>query len=415
MSQVLPSNRTLVKAIAVFGGAQVFTVLAALVRSKVAAVTIGAAGVGLNAIYTTLAGFLGVLMSFGLTNSSVPTICQQADEASRREAIAHVRLLGYILSVLAIPISLIASLWYEAESAWLALAVVALVQSYIEGAVLRSLHATRRLSTSQVAGALLSVVCTVPFFVWLGHDGIIWAVVCATMAASAVTCWQGYRACDALPSAVMLNRDLLRWARPLLTLGFAFLLSGLMMQGCDLVIQRWFTMTADLSVVGLYKAGYQLSIIYPCMLFAAVANDYYPRLADICSDMALRNRLVKREMRLLFIIALPATALLWVLMPYIIPLILSQEFLTVIPMVRVGLFSLLLRALYLPIAYIPVASARSLHYLLLEGISWSLLVVCIIAGYSWHDFSGIGWGILLSNALDLIFAWVFCRIKYHFR
>lgn len=410
----LPSSKTLAKAIAIFGGAQAFSVLAALIRSKVAAVTIGTVGVGLNALYVTLSNLMATLFSFGLSSSSVPALCQLQGE-EQRQLVARLRLLGCLLSVLSVPVTLVVASFYSVQTLWLALPVVALILSGIETAVMKSLQATRQLTKSLMSAALFSVVLTVPFFVWLGLDGVIWAVVSTVTVSSIYSCWIGYHVCPVMPDFSLLDRTLWGKVRPMFVLGFAFLISGLLAQGVDLLNQMWLESVASLALVGLFKAGYQLSVTYTRMVFSAIANDFFPRLSSVVRDTEARNRLITQQVRVLLFIVVPMILVFELVVPWVVPLLFSHEFLPIVTMVRVAALSVIFRAVSLPIGYLPVALERSWHFLLLEALSWVVRAIGVIGGYSLGGLLGIGYGILMSDIADMCFVWIFCRIKYSFR
>lgn len=414
MATSTPSNKTLAKAIAVFGGAQAFSVLAAMLRVKYAAVYVGAAGVGLSALYSTLTNLLTTLMGFGLANSSVPMLCQ-SDGEQRRQKIARLRLVGCLLALASVPVTGGVALFYAAEALWLVFPVATGVMSGIEMAVLKSLKATRSLTYSLMAAAIFSVVLTIPCYVLLGMDGIIWAVV-STMTLSAIfTCYLGYRVCDVRPDLSALNSTLWPQVRPVFVLGLAFLLSGVLAQGVDLLNQTWLGAVATLTLVGLYKAGYQLSVTYTGMIFTAIANDFFPRLSSVAQNVQARNQLIAQQIRVLLLIVVPLIALFIFLVPWIVPLLFSDEFLPVIPMVRIAALSVIVKAVYMPMGYLPVALGRSWHFLLLEGISWTMLAMGVFFGYQAAGLLGIGYGILCSNLLDMLVVWLFCRQAYALR
>lgn len=414
MSQNTPSSKTLAKAIAVFGGAQAFAVLAALIRAKVASVTIGATGLGLNALFVTIVNLVSTLLGCGLANSSVPQLCQQQG-ADRLASISRLRLLGVLLALASVPVTLIVACYYGADVLWLVIPIMAQVLSGIEMAVMKSLQATRLLSLSLILSAVFSVVCTVPFFLLMGIDGILWSVVCTLTLSSLFTCAMGYRACPALPDFSLLGSGLWHQSRPMFVLGFAFLLSGVLSYGVDLFLQTWLTHRATLATVGLYKAGYQLAVTYTGMLFAAIANDFFPRLSAVSHDVATRNHLVIQQLRVLLVIVTPIILLFILVVPWIVPLLYSGEFLPIVPMVRIAALSVIVKAVYLPIGYLPVSLGRSWHFLLLESISWLSVAAGVVIGYHFSGLTGVGYGLLLSNVLDLFLVSLFCYRQYHFR
>lgn len=414
MSQTSPSNKTLAKAVAVFGGAQAFSVLAAVVRVKFAAIFIGATGVGLTALYSTLTNLLSTLMGFGLANSSVPSLCQTS-AAEQRLLIARLRMVGCLLALLSVPLTLVVSLFYSVEAMWLALPVSFSVLSCIEVAVMKSLKATRQLTLSLVATAIISVVFTVPFYIWMGIDGVIWAVS-STMTISALyTCWLGYRVCEVKPDFSELDKSLWGKVKPMFVLGLAFLISGVLAQGVDLLNQMCLESIATLAMVGLYKAGYQLSVTYTGMIFTAIANDFFPRLSSVVQDVNARNQLIAQQIRVLLMIVVPLIVVFVILVPWIVPLLFSDEFLPVVGMVRIAALSIIVKAIYMPMGYLPVALGKSWHFLGLEVVSWTLLAVGVLLGYRLGGLTGVGYGLLLSNLFDLVIVWTFCHHQYGMR
>lgn len=409
-----PSKRTLAKAIAVFGGAQAFTVLAAAVRVKFAAIYIGTAGFGLTALYGTFTNLLSTLMGCGLANSSVPSLCQ-AEGEEQQMAVARLRLVGCILALASVPVSLIAAMFYSSEAMWLAIPVAATLMGGIEMAVMKSLKATRLLTQSLVLTAVFSMALTVPFYMLMGVRGAIWGVSSCMTVSGLYTCWLGYKACHVLPDFSQLNKGLWRQVRPMFVLGVAFLISGVLAQGVDLLCQMCLEAVATLTMVGLYKAGYQLAVTYTGMIFTAIANDFFPRLSGIVHDIDARNRLITQQVRVLLLIVTPAIALFIVLVPWIVPLLFSDEFLPVIPMVRVAALSVIVKAIYMPMGYLPVALGRSWHFLLIEAASWTILALGVLLGYHWGGLLGVGFGLLFCNVTDLLLVWLFCRRLYAFK
>lgn len=202
----------------------------------------------------------------------------------------------------------------------------------------------------------------------------------------------------------------------MILLGLAFVGSGVMASGSELLIQSFFATSASLSMLGLYRAGFQLGVTYPGTIFTAISNDFYPRLSAANRDKNLRNLLVNRQIYSLLWIVLPLTIIFIVIIPYLVPLLFSDEFLIVIPMVRMMALALPFKAMTLPIGCLPLALGKSLHFFMLELISWTLFILFVLLGYRHGGLLGAGIGIALSQWVDLPIVWLFCRkhYGYHF-
>ncbi len=59
-------SRTVLKAMSIFGGMQVFTILCGIVRTKLVAIWLGTSGVGLFAIYTSALTLVSSLTQLNL-------------------------------------------------------------------------------------------------------------------------------------------------------------------------------------------------------------------------------------------------------------------------------------------------------------------------------------------------------------
>lgn len=434
----LPSVKTLVKSMLVFGGVQALSVGTGIVRVAAAAKLIGTTGVGLSTIFNTFSGFTAELMGFGLCGSGVHYLSDAkvvGEERTRDEilqadeAVQRVRLLMTLSAFAAMLLTIVASpflslLYFDDWShtshfLLLSVAVAALLLSDVERSVLRSLQQTNRLAVALSVTALLTLVCTIPFYVLMGVGGVIYAVVACAVSSCVVTLWLGALShpwrLSVWRRLTMSWRDFLATSRPLFTLGVAFVISGVALQGIELFTQTWMARCESFDYVGLYKQGYQLAVTYPAMLFTAISNDFYPRLAAVNRDVRHRTALVNRQILVSFSIALPCLVAFWFLIPYVVPLVLSDDFMPIVPMARWALAGVAIKAIYLPIAYLPLAQGRSVDYMIVEVISLVLSALFIYLGYLWADLEGIGQGILCSEVLYLVTMVVFTRVRYDYR
>lgn len=425
MSHV-PSNKTLAKAIVVFGGAQTFSVLAGLVRNKVAAETIGAEGVGLNALYLAIAGLLGSIIGLGLGNSAVQRLSSLGEQPQRqREEIGRLRTVEWLLAIVCVALAAIVSPWLSRsyfddsnhifEMILVGVVAASYIVSGIETAILKSLGRTKTLASYLLWVAVLSVLFSVPIYCLLGVPGVIWSLMLTYLFSALLAVWMGWGASDVAPQWSLLSnpQGLFRSLSPVIRLGFAFLATGIVAQAVELFIQSMLQQVASLQEVGLYKAGYQMSVTYPAMIFTAIANDFYPRLCALGNDSMERNRLVRQQTQVLLAVVVPLIMLYELIVPWVVTLLLSDEFLPIVTMIRWAALSVILKAVLLPMGYLPLALNKSLHFVLLEVFSWLTLALFIFLGYGLQGFDGIGIGITLSMLVDvLMYGWF---VHHHYQ
>lgn len=431
---MIPNSKTIAKNVGIFGGAQVFSVLAALIRTKFAAVFIGTAGVGLSAVYNTVVTFYSNVAGLGLSFSGVKHLSEvyaQVDKDSFCEEVARLRTLGllgaiggFFLSLVFAPV--LSYFYFEDWSQTLPFALLSFfiavnIFAGVELAVLKSMQKTRSLAMSAIWLAVVSVVFSVPFYVFCGVRGVIWAVMISGISGALITIWLGHRAIGLGIASPLVNMhkqniaDLLRHSRPVIVLGIAFLLGGVVASGSEMIIQGYLSATSSLSVLGLYKAGYQLSITYTGMIFTAVSNDFYPRLSAVNNKINERNILISRQIMVLLFFTVPLVALFVMLVPYILPILFDDTFNPVSRMVQIASLSIIVKSVTMPLNFLPLSLGKSLDYLCLEGVFWLLLVPLVILGFAYWGLDGTGMSILLCHLIELLYVILFCRIRYGYR
>ena len=427
----MPANATsrlIARRITVFGGAQAFTVLAAVVRGKVAAFFVGAAGIGLNAVYQKVAEFIATVAAMGLSFSGIAALSADyasGDAVRLAQGGTRLRRLEVLLAAAGAVVTVAFAPWlsrhfegdyaHTATYAALALVVAGLVVSGIELAIVKACQQTRRLAWASILSAALTVVLTVPFYIGLGLSGVIWALVACTVATAAMSLWFGHCTLPYRLSGGETWAELLRAARPMLTLGAVSLATGIAATGVDLVIQDYLLAVASKATVGLYRAGFQMGVGYVSMLFVAVANDYYPRLAAVAHDVRERNRLATRQGWVQLAFAAGAVALFEWLAPWLIPLFFSEEFAAAVPMARWAVVGTFFYALETPLNFLPVVLNRNGHYLGLELAGFVLMCGGAVGGYACGGLSGSGIGLMLARLLNWLLLYFFCRAAYGFR
>lgn len=434
------SNRNIAKSIGIFGGAQCFTVLAALLRTKMAALLIGSAGVGLTAVFNTIATFVANFSGLGVASSAVKTLSEAVatgEVAAIEEQVRRIRQWSVLTALAGCGILWLASpglsLYYRGDLsgtltfAALGLVVVMTLLSGCELAIMKACRRVKQLALTTILASVISVLFVVPFYYWMRMEGVIWAVVVSSFVSSLqvlLISWRLQPLRGGLMPAGGVRRlyDRLCWqkfwlrSRPMILLGLAFVLSGVVASGLELCIQSFFVSVASFSIVGLYKAGYQLGVTYPGMIFSAIGNDFYPRLTAVNRDLERRNEVVNRQISvLLFVAVLPLTLLFEGLVSYLLPLLFSSEFSSIETMVRWAALALPFKAVALPVAFLPLALGKPLHFFLLESLNWVALTIFVLLGYKSGGLDMVGAGILFCQVVELVIVWGFCRIRYGYR
>lgn len=428
----LPTNKMLAKAIVIFGGTQVFTILASIIRSKIAALTIGTAGVGLMALYTSITQFLAQLTNLGIQDSSVQVlsaIMNEKDNAQKlRDKIALIRLWEVVTSTASLFLMLVltpllALIYFGSVDSHLhslillSLTPAAIIVTSFEMSIMKSLQQTKRITSAVTLSAVFSTLISVPFFYFMGWNGIPFAVVGTSVSTALITLYYSYQSTKVMPVLSRLKDFKMLWldSRDMIIMGSAFIASGIASMGSDLLLQTYFNTISTIGIVGLYKMSYMLSIHYPGLIFTAVNYDYFPRLSSFRDDPKQRDELVRKQIKVLLLIVTPCIVAFIVLMPWIVPLLLSDEFMDVVPVARIGCLVTIVRCVSLPVCFLPMAMGKPKDFLQVELVSYAAMIVCVILGLKCFGLIGVGVGFVVAWTTEFIYCYFLCRRKYNFR
>lgn len=430
--------RSLFRGFRLFGGVQVFNALVAVVRGKFVAMILGAAGMGINALYNSASLTLQRIASLGLNLAIVKEI-SAADEADRQQreagletgsAVAHSlaainRLLlatafgGLIICVLAAP--LLSKLTFgNTQSAngfrLLGVALFFMVSAAGKLAILQGLQQTKLIARASVVGGLTGLFVGVPLYWFLGTSGIVPAICIFWFMV-----WGAY---------TLLLRKCSRHITPigfswrihspivsrLLGLGIVLVTADLLQTLVSYVVNLYVRYHGSVDLVGFYQGANALTMQFSSLVFAAMLMDYLPRLARLIDDNQKMTQLVNRQIELAAVIIGPAVCLLILFAPLIIDLLLTAEFQVAIPLIRWLAIGTMFRALAWPIGAISLGKNNKWVYFLQVGVAENLMVLilsCLL--FSRYGLIGLGISYALDNAICLVAYVILNRCLYGYR
>lgn len=429
--QSIVSSKRIAKNVGIFGGAQAFSVFAALVRNKVAAETIGSAAVGFGAIYNTAVTFISNFSGLGLSFSGIKHLSEiyaKDDHLLLEKEVANLRRLGLLCAFVGFCLTILFSplisriyfgdIRHSLQFSALSLFVVTTILSGIELAILRACQRIRHLAIALIWSAFVSIAVSVPLYILKGIEGVFYAVLISGVLESVLSFYFGnktvrYSATEIwnFSKSQLFSPE----TRNMVSLGVAFLIGGVIASGAEMTIQSYITSVASVAVLGLYRAGYQLSISYTGMIFTAVNNDYYPRLSALSDSVSNRNILINRQIKVLLCITIPLVMVFVLLVPYLLPLLFNDTFNPVCHMVQIAALSIIIKSVTMPLNFLPLALGKPKDYLILEGSFWVLMVFCVIFGFRIYGLTGTGIGILLCHFIELLYVYIYDKVKYGYK
>lgn len=376
----------------IIGGAQVINIAVGIVKMKVVALLLGPAGVGLIGLYLSLIQTASSIAGMGLsivgTRQIVAAHAEGGDEAvgrTRRALFWGTMLLALIGAALFwLASDWIARVILADESrandvAWLSLGVALMVAAGSQGALLTGLRRIGDLARINVgAGVIGATLGVVALWLW-GVQGLIGMVLVAPLASFLLGHLYVLRLGPPAGSTINLPEMSREWWM-MITLGFAFMLSGLVATLGHLAVRTLVQRELGGEALGQFQAAWTIGMTYLGFVLNAMSTDYYPRLTATMSDHTTATRLVNEQTEVALLLCAPVLLAMLGLAPWVIRLLYSAEFGPAVEILRWQLFGDILKVMSWPLGFVLLAAGAGKTYVATEGLGMGIFVLGVLIG-----------------------------------
>lgn len=419
------SYNHILKYTSIFGGVQGINILVNLVRSKLVALLLGPDGMGLVSLFNSTIKMVSDSTSLGIAMSAVRNVSEAYDCHDQQrldENIGLVRSWSAIVALLGVIVCIVMSpllntwtfSWGNHTLHFILLSPVVGLLAVTGGemAILKGTRRLRALATISFFNVVCSLFISVPLYYIWWEKAIVPSLVLVALSQCLVTIaysWRAYR-----PHNIFQKKYMGRgW--DMIRLGIAFTIAGLLGSCADFVIRSFINHNGSLSDLGLFNAGYMLTMVYASMVFSAMETDYFPRLSVVHDNGKPLSIVVDRQIEVSIVLVAPMLVALLVALPFVLPLLLSHQFLPALPMTQLMITAIFLRAAKLPVAYIPLAKGDSGSYLFMEALYDVVVAVATLWCYQHYALIGAGIGLLIGAIFDFLMLNIYMGAKYKFR
>ncbi len=400
----------------VFGGVQGINILIGIIRNMLASEILGAAGIGLMGFYISVTDFVNNCSNLGIPISSVQHLSELFEEDDESRICSFIRVVrtwclwaSLFAALLCVGFSFI----IDSHVVLLAPMAVCMLLTGGELSILKGLRRLKRVASISLLVAVATFCLTIPFFWAMGMKGIILSLDCCAAATLAI------HLAFTVPlypwHVAPTSGDVIRQGYPLLRIGIPYVLTGVAGAGMAVVLQNYLKVHSSEATLGFYRAGYTMMVTYAGIIFTALEADYFPRLSSVNHDVVRCNQTINRQIRACLLLLSPMLIVLIVLMPILLRVLYTEEFLPAVELTVCAVFYMFFRCLSVPIAYTALARGDSKVYMVMEIIydvfSLSALILC----YEQWDLAGIGIGLSLSSLFDVLLVGLCYRRRYGFR
>lgn len=381
------------------GGAQLVRMAIGIVSTKFAALFIGPAGVGLLGAYQSISQLGIQFAGLGVNQSGVREIAVaegSGDQEAVCRAAAVLRRMCWLTGIagtvgmflLAEPISKLTFGNTEYASELLVLSVVVLITSVSQGqlALLQGLRRIADLVRAQIIGALAGAIGSIILYVSLGIKGIALAVL-ATAFFNLLISWYAAHKLSVKAARISWLETFIG-AKELLSLGTAFMLTGLATAATAYAARTIIVRSMGVESLGMYQAAYAISGYVLNFVLGAMSADFYPRLAGASSNHEEMVQIVNEQTEIGLLLAAPVVTALLGLAPLIINLLYSAEFDSAVGLLRWFIMGCFLRVISWPMGFVQMAKGAKFWFIFSQLFFNILHISFILIGMAWFGLEG---------------------------
>lgn len=400
-----------VKYTGLFGGVQGLTMLASIIRNKVVAVALGSVGMALIDIYNHVATLLSSLTTMGLSFSAVRSLSRLREEGDARAVSEHIGMLrswtvwcavlGTVLMAALSPV--LSRLAFGSGEQTVALLLLSpmvgmLAITGMELAILKAMRRLKGLAAATTGSALWTLVVSVPAYVVWGQRAVVPVLLITTLGAMVAPLVVSRRV---EPWRVSLwSRRVLGGVGGVVGLGVAYVVAASVGQAAELGVRAFVVRDGSLAMEGLYCAMFTLIVSYGRFMFTTMDADYFPRLSAQVGKRGEMSRLCSEQTEVVLLMMGPFLLLFALLLPIVVPLLLSSGFLGIIRPTLVGLGYMYFRAAVTPIAYMPLATGDGKIYVGLETAYYVYFGAFVCIGFHFWGLMGAAMGLGASTLVE---------------
>jgi PST family polysaccharide transporter len=278
--------------------------------------------------------------------------------------------------------------------------------------VLQGMRRLKDLAKASAIGVTVGLFVSVPLYYFMGLDGIVPALI-VTSVTSLILSWYYSRKVD-IEKVAVTTKEAIRGGGVMLKLGIAMSFNAILGTVLAFVLRAFIRETGGIEEVGLFAAGFAIMNTYVGMVFNAMSTDYYPRLSAVNKDNEKCKEIINQQGEIAILILAPIIISCIILMPFIIRIIYSEDFLPANDYISWAILGLLFKAASFVISYVFLAKAESKLFIVNETITKAYLIFLELAGYYFFGLAGLGVAFLLTYLVYSIQVYVIARKRYEF-
>lgn len=412
-------HRVILKSTGIFGIAHLVKIVTKIVTNKIAAIYLGAIGIGIIGIVENLLSILFGLVNFGLSSSSVREIAllsnddvtSKAKEARMIKVIYYWSLFSGVLGFLIFILTTYSFFQntYPKDSSYfwfltLGFYFVFFALFSTRMAVLQAKREIKKMVSIQIYSSISHMIIAVICYYFFGLNGIAMVILFATFF-SFLFVYFGTKHIKMATEPISLKQAFSE-GLPMVKIGLILSVGAIINQVAFYVIRLFLKDFMSLESLGIFQVSYTILIGYLGIIFIVMSNDFYPQLCNLEKDKMIFEKYINEQTQLALYLVVPLVMLMYVIAPQLITLLYANTFLDVLLILQVALSGLILKTLAWPIGFISLVKGNKKLFFKQNLLSDIINVVFSIVLTKYFGLKGLG------IAFSLMFLASFCYNYY---
>lgn len=408
------SYNQILKSTSIFGGSQALVIIIGVIRTKIIALLLGPAGVGIIGIYQSVIDMIRTGSGLGIDTGGVREIAASTDNNFIQNKTVYrlnwwflgTALLGLLVcGIFCYPISIWAfeSDAYALPIALLSICVFLAILTTGRSVVLQGMRKISYMAQSAVWGSFIGLVLTIPLYYFFGLKGIVPAFIVSSLVL--YFCTEFYYKKLNLKLIKTSNKEVFEAGLSTLKLGLFIVLAGIINTVSMFVIRAFLTRSIDIEAAGLFQSAWTITNVYLGLILKSMGSDFFPRLSAIADKKEEIKKLVNEQSYIVLVVATPIIIGMLLFSDFALSVLYSSKFTYANTILEWQILGTFLKVLGWPIAFIILAKNKGPLFLLSEAlfyVSYLGAFYLLFPSYG-LDAAGIGYLIAYVIYLPVVF------------
>jgi antigen flippase len=404
------SQKQILKAVSIIGGAQFLTIVIGIVRTKVVALLLGPYGLGVVGMLQSIIDIVRNATGFGLNYSAVKDVAE-ADASGNvhklnetitvlRNLVLWTGLLGTLLTIIfAKPLSIFTFGNSQYTLSIVYLSITLLLSSISGGqiALLQGKREIKLMAKATLYGAIYSTFISVLVYYLFGINGIVPVLIISSII-PLVFSWYFSRKIKFERQEIQFKISLSK-GLGMARLGFFIVVTGFMATLTLYAIRIIIIDKMNIEGVGFFQASWMISTTYIGIILNAMLSDFFPRLSAVNNDREASNKLVNDQLEIALVLGTPMILFLIATAGLLVKILYSASFFNTVSILQWQLFGAFFTLISWPLGVLFLAKNKGKFCVLTDGF-WSLLFLGIVFfGWEYFGFKILG----IGDSIAIIF------------